>query len=167
MRCPECTLLLVETDYEGQRLNACSTCGGHFVTNASLKAILEAEASPRSEAERAEAFANSGSASVRPAPDAPPRECPQCGTEMRRHIHRYDSGVWVESCADHGVWLDQGELEALEALAENMRRTGAVRVSAKPVASSDRPFFNVDDDAYGVQNSASDAIGTLFDGLFR
>ena len=29
--------------------------------------------------------------------------------------YSYDSGVVINVCADHGVWLDKGELERIEA----------------------------------------------------
>ena len=38
-------------------------------------------------------------------------KCPKCGYEMV--LEKYQ-GVEIEVCNDHGVWLDAGELEAIE-----------------------------------------------------
>ncbi len=79
--------------------------------------------------------------------------CPSCATQMRRYVHQYASGVWVDACDTHGVWLDDGELERLEAYAEaNARgmsptdatRTGNQDVGVKRppiVTSPDAPMF--------------------------
>jgi Zn-finger nucleic acid-binding protein len=53
------------------------------------------------------------------------RKCPVCGTAMR--IEKRD-GVSIDVCADHGIWLDQGELEGIVAAVR--RRADRVRRSA-------------------------------------
>jgi Zn-finger nucleic acid-binding protein len=37
-------------------------------------------------------------------------KCPDCGLRMKRHVYMVDSGVVVDMCRDHGMWLDDGEL---------------------------------------------------------
>lgn len=37
--------------------------------------------------------------------------CPECGTLMNRKNFAQSSGVVLDVCARHGVWLDRGELE--------------------------------------------------------
>ncbi len=37
-------------------------------------------------------------------------KCPQCGTIMHRKNFGKRSGVIIDTCKDHGVWLDRGEL---------------------------------------------------------
>ena len=42
--------------------------------------------------------------------EKPPRHCPVCQKAMKQHV------VWqteVESCEDHGLWLDKGELSRI------------------------------------------------------
>ena len=41
------------------------------------------------------------------------RPCPVCRTLMNRKLHGKRSGVIVDSCRDHGIWLDAGELRQL------------------------------------------------------
>ena len=44
-----------------------------------------------------------------------PVVCPVCGQTMQKH--NIPQGLEIDHCAAHGVWLDQGELEALLRLA--------------------------------------------------
>lgn len=37
-------------------------------------------------------------------------KCPQCELRMKRHVYLLDSGVTVDMCREHGMWLDDGEL---------------------------------------------------------
>tara|TARA_B100001173_G_scaffold239382_1_gene209126 strand:- start:19 stop:465 length:447 start_codon:yes stop_codon:yes gene_type:complete len=41
------------------------------------------------------------------------RPCPACQTLMNRKLHGKRSGVIVDSCREHGIWLDAGELRQL------------------------------------------------------
>jgi Zn-finger nucleic acid-binding protein len=41
------------------------------------------------------------------------RKCPICQTLMNRTNFGGRSGIIIDSCRDHGVWLDRGELSAL------------------------------------------------------
>jgi Zn-finger nucleic acid-binding protein len=43
------------------------------------------------------------------------RECPRCAQVMRRSNFGTISGVIVDECLQHGVLLDPGELQAIEA----------------------------------------------------
>jgi hypothetical protein len=38
---------------------------------------------------------------------------PSCGELMNRSLHGKRSGVVVDGCRDHGLWLDAGELRQL------------------------------------------------------
>lgn len=41
--------------------------------------------------------------------------CPNCGGECERREYAYCSQVMIDKCLScHGIWLDHGELEALE-----------------------------------------------------
>ena len=36
--------------------------------------------------------------------------CPRCEVRMKRHISMFESGVTIDLCRSHGMWLDDGEL---------------------------------------------------------
>ena len=38
------------------------------------------------------------------------RQCPKCQRPMNRRVFSYRSGVTVDICHQHGIWLDNGEL---------------------------------------------------------
>ena len=49
-------------------------------------------------------------------PDMPLGEsltCPVCAGPLKRHVFSFDSGVVVDRCRNHGLWLDDGELASL------------------------------------------------------
>lgn len=39
--------------------------------------------------------------------------CPRCGRYMNRENFSKISGIVIDRCGDHGVWLDSGELERI------------------------------------------------------
>lgn len=177
MNCPVCSIVLTSTTYEGEPAGECRLCTGRFVQFSSLKTILEADSAPRSDATLAAALDAAGS-SANCSPDAAPvRLCCECGTEMQRRIHAYDTGVWIDACADHGIWLDSGDLERLQAMAEATRRGGTI----DPTPLGKTPYVwktgRADDDPYGLTNTSSlslhrdswsstPGLSGLFDGLF-
>jgi len=40
-------------------------------------------------------------------------ECPICEKKLRRFPYLVDSGIMVDACSAHGMWLDDGELSAI------------------------------------------------------
>ena len=51
-----------------------------------------------------------------------PARCPRCDAEMETREYGYNSQVMIDACPDGcGVWLDNGELERLEAFYEKGR----------------------------------------------
>jgi len=56
------------------------------------------------------------------------RPCPVCGRVMLLERRK---GIRIDVCDDHGIWLDNGELEAITAgLRRRLRRTRGVAVKA-------------------------------------
>ena len=51
------------------------------------------------------------------------RPCPICGRTMRAWN---DSGIVLDVCPEHGIWLDRGELEALLARPRRRRPAGVL-----------------------------------------
>ncbi|EDM78160.1 hypothetical protein PPSIR1_00465 [Plesiocystis pacifica SIR-1] len=85
----------------------CSRCAGLWLEIGTFtQTIAETEANAR---------AGGGPVAWRPGTleirtEGLRRACPVCATEMpRRHFGKH-SGVIVDYCVDHGVWLDVGEL---------------------------------------------------------
>ena len=94
------------------QLGRCSSCLGLFLPIGALERLLDQAVAPvwsvdhqllstLTETPRAEC------APVRYRP------CPSCGELMNRSLHGKRSGVVVDRCRDHGLWLDAGELRQL------------------------------------------------------
>jgi Zn-finger nucleic acid-binding protein len=119
-RCHACHRDLLAAEYEDERIETCPGCAGTFVAHDSLAAVAHDDRVPRSEQERRAALARSLEEPVDVARDAL-RRCPVCRAAMRRHAYAFSSGVVVDSCEPHGIWLDSGELQAIEAWTEALR----------------------------------------------
>jgi Zn-finger nucleic acid-binding protein len=93
-------------------LGRCPTCLGLFLPLGSLEQLLDQAVAPVWSVDRQLLH----SLAERPRADSGPvryRPCPSCGDLMNRSLHGKRSGVVVDRCRDHGLWLDAGELRQL------------------------------------------------------
>jgi Zn-finger nucleic acid-binding protein len=124
MQCPTCDLPLEPGTVGGQPFERCARCDGEYFGHHALHDLLSAHL-PSTGAH--------GAGYQRPSPFSDPvryRKCPSCGELMLRRNFLESSGVVVDVCVAHGIWLDRGELASLiefaatGALAEAERRLG-------------------------------------------
>lgn len=115
MKCPNDTTPLVRETYENEvEIDKCPKCRGIWLDYGELKEIQKNlskdysdQLSKISTVVQAYEFAKQ---KTRPA-----RKCPVCSVEMFKEEYAYCSQILIERCPDClGVWLDAGELEALE-----------------------------------------------------
>ncbi len=113
--CPRCAIPLrtIDLKLEGKFLiERCDRCLGLFFDPGELEALLKATVTNVYTIDRrqldtlnaAKRAAEYGITYVR---------CPVCTTVMSRVNYGSRSGVIVDRCPDHGVWLDGGELRQL------------------------------------------------------
>lgn len=108
LHCPRCRETMQGMQLGAIRVSECAECGGLWLDPAVLQtlcndrqrhsdviATLSARAAPR----------NVIADVVRYAP------CPTCAKLMNRTNFAHISGVIIDVCRDHGIWLDRGELE--------------------------------------------------------
>lgn len=121
--CVTCGTFLKAQVHESVQVLACPDGHGMFVDADSLAAAARDLSGdrPRSEEDAATAAQHSASADALAASDAA-RECPMCHVQMQRQVYAYDSGVHIDVCAAHGIWLDAGELHQIEAWYEAQQR---------------------------------------------
>ena len=114
----------------GHPVDACPQCGGAWIPQATLDAVIEA-------------------ARERPLPrDAPPRKqvrtsmgdvvyrrCPHCSKLMARRNFARISGIILDNCPQHGTYFDYGELPAV---VEFVRQGGLEHAQRKEVESLKR-----------------------------
>lgn len=117
LSCPRCSTPLTTLTIEGQAALACPGNHGVWLDHAQLDAIVEDATDDATDAEEARAWRASD-----PDPLALSTEqfwtCPACSRTLKKDIWKYGSGVVVDTCPEHGVWVEPGELERLEAWSE-------------------------------------------------
>ena len=113
--CPRCTIGLrtIDLKIDGTFLiERCDECLGLFFDPGELEALLEATVSNvftinRSQLDNINITKRSSDYGVSYI------KCPICSKLMNRVNFGTKSGVIVDRCKDHGVWLDGGELRHL------------------------------------------------------
>ncbi len=113
LKCPRCQGTLTEEVLDGLLLDVCHSCGGTWYDKTELEARLEHHLKGESEP-----TANGGhqSRTHAPWPSSGQVEyllCPQCQKPMVPKNHGRNSGVIVDICGYHGVFLDSGEFDRL------------------------------------------------------
>jgi Zn-finger nucleic acid-binding protein len=108
LQCPRCREPMQALRLGDTTARECAACGGLWLDPQSLQRLSDGRET------RAEVV-NVLGARV-PMAATPPDvvryvPCPQCGKLMNRKNFAQSSGVVLDVCADHGVWLDRGELE--------------------------------------------------------
>ncbi|HEY6873148.1 MAG TPA: zf-TFIIB domain-containing protein [Geobacteraceae bacterium] len=112
-QCPDCAIQLqtvrVDTGAGLFAIERCERCYGLFFDVGEVQAFLDASVSPAFAVNLREiATINEERSSF----SRPVRyiKCPECGVLMNRVNYGSMSGVVVDQCKEHGMWLDNGEL---------------------------------------------------------
>lgn len=116
--CPRCSDNLVTMNIGGQQtlsIDRCPQCLGIFFDRGELETVMddsvtrvyEIDHQRLHELSENERQVSDFDKSVRYV------RCPACQTMMNRHVFGTRSGVIVDRCRAHGVWLDAGELGQL------------------------------------------------------
>jgi Zn-finger nucleic acid-binding protein len=116
LSCPRDQSPLTPQTYEAKiEVDACPSCRGVWLDKGELEAIQEAKENdysktladlPDSVARSVNKVAQAHSGAV---------ACPKCGTEMDVREYAYCSQIMIDACPEGcGIWLDVGELQALE-----------------------------------------------------
>ena len=123
MKCPRDGAMLESVPYEaGIRVDRCSACRGMYLDQGELQAIQETI--ERDYSEELGRIGDVVGAAYRMARQkaAPPTACPKCGRQMVREEYAHCSQIMTDVCPDDlGIWLDGGEIEALEVFFERSR----------------------------------------------
>lgn len=116
MDCPRCKLSLRENDYEGVKVEMCDTCWGIWLDKGELQEVIDARGMDFSEKERRQFTDLRGGSGARGSTE--PAACPRCGQVMEPVHCDLAIHLVVDRCPDHGMWLDTGEIKAVQVMAE-------------------------------------------------
>lgn len=112
--CPHCSIPLgvIEFDTEPKiRIERCGTCYGTFFNPGELEALLEAQTNPLVWLDPAQL--NQIAADFAHDREIVYHKCPMCSERMSHLNFGGRSGVIVDRCGTHGVWLEGSELRRL------------------------------------------------------
>lgn len=116
LKCVICSEELLHVNVEGQLIPTC-TKHGAWIQEPQLVAITidkKDEASPEAEVE-AIGYSVSDKAELA---EGPFHTCPVCANTLRKDIWKYGSGIVIDVCDEHGIWVDAGELSHIESWQE-------------------------------------------------
>jgi Zn-finger nucleic acid-binding protein len=130
MKCPSDSAALRRQNYESTiDVDMCPTCGGMWLDQGELERVqATVERNYSGELSRFPDLIGAAQ-TMAFAKSRPLVACPGCQREMERREHGYCSLILIDVCPScRGVWLDAGEMRALEVFFERARaETASVR----------------------------------------
>lgn len=109
--CPSCRCMMPVRLVGGVATNECTECNGIWVPGGKFDVLVDRAIEARK--------ANMETPSLRRKGGNPMQEkvryrkCPECKAMMQRRNFRKVSGIIIDTCVEHGTWLDADELEAI------------------------------------------------------
>jgi Zn-finger nucleic acid-binding protein len=120
MKCPIDNSSLKPKEYErAVMVDQCGTCSGMWLDQWELRAIQANKGKNYSEEIKQLPELVNSSYLQALEKNRPALNCPKCSAQMDRYEHGYCSQILIDVCHDcQGVWLDNGEIQALEVFFE-------------------------------------------------
>jgi Zn-finger nucleic acid-binding protein len=150
--CPDCRQALVSRLAGVVGFSECARCGGLFLGQEAFDAVTK-DAVTR---ERARAF--DATPRGAPEPGFHYRPCPVCRKLMNRSNYGGGSGVIVDVCGPHGVFLDRGELTKI---VDFLEKGGWDRVKKRERQRMEEEVSALESRKRGTLDLASSAGGGL------
>ena len=113
--CPECRVHLQTISLDLQpslQIERCETCYGLFFDPGDVEALLNSAISPVYSA-NLQLLDNINQDRFQSDRPVKYQKCPVCQLLMNRVAFGYRSGVVIDQCKSHGIWLDGGEISHL------------------------------------------------------
>jgi len=110
MRCPKCKVLMQRIEYEDVPIRLCGECGGTWLSELSLKAIMHKRQQrlPEPVQQKFLDLADRSDSKEELA-------CLSCGKIMTKQAFMDWDDIVIDRCAGcGGIWLDPGELEKIQ-----------------------------------------------------
>ncbi len=113
--CPRCRVVLRSRRVGAETLIECPSCAGLWVEPQLLERLCNDAGAAKSVCESLGAMAQRAAGAAKNVLAYIP--CPNCKQPMNRKNFGSISGILIDVCKEHGVWLDHGELERALAFA--------------------------------------------------
>jgi len=129
-KCPRCDILMKSVDLgiDGTfYIERCERCLGLFFDPGELEHVLDVSTQPPDEVDRERLNVMIEEEYLDERRPVKYLKCPVCHELMNRKVYGAKSGVIVDYCSQHGVWLDGGELAQLVKWAD----AGGIKVDAE------------------------------------
>lgn len=113
--CPHCDIPLKTLELAGAdslTVERCGACLGLFLDHGEIEVLLERSVSNVFAVNEAQLQSVAEERYRKPGAVKYVR-CPVCRSFMKRNVYGYRSGVVIDSCQAHGIWLDGGEIAHL------------------------------------------------------
>ena len=115
MKCPACGGFLSTKKYETEQIDQCNRCQGVWLDWGEVVNIIKSRDEKISHKVKTKVLALKG----QDHRNNTEIKCPKCSKTMDTFEYAFNSGVIVDKCPDkHGLWLDGGELEKIQAIFE-------------------------------------------------
>jgi len=111
--CPRCGVSLQIHSHDGEDYHFCSKCGGLWLDRDVFQQATKESTVCKEEDTRRKYFRGPVTDPVKYI------ACVRCGKLMNRKNFGRISGVIIDECGSHGVWLDAGELEKIRTFIAN------------------------------------------------
>ncbi len=105
--CPRCQEPLTQLAGPDVSFGRCIRCGGLWAGSDALGVLMRMSDAALEDLFDTEAF-QADQAHTFQGGDR--RGCPRCREPMDNYQFDYDSGIYLDACTQHGIWLDGGEL---------------------------------------------------------
>ena len=144
MKCPHDQSNLEKVIYEADvEIDRCPKCNGIYLDQGELKKIQEVEDVDYSGKLGGGINREARKFNMERQLDEQKLSCPKCNNKMEKQVHSEDSMIVVDICPScHGLWLDKGELTALEIYAENQRLAGSSSSKMGSLWQGIKSFFD-------------------------
>lgn len=172
--CPACNIPMqtIALDMESPlQIERCEACFGLFFDPGEVESLLESAVSPVFSV-NLELLGTINQDRYRKDDIVKYRKCPVCQTLMNRVVFGHRSGVVIDQCLSHGVWLDGGEISHL---LEWKRAGGQILDQKKQAERQQKQRRPVDSRAemdvlmqrYGRQDNESDLLESVASLIFK
>jgi len=120
MDCPKCEGKLIAEIYEQVEIDKCDKCAGSWLDLGEMVKIIEKQESEFSH-ELIEGTLKSAFSGLPEEEIESSKNCPHCQKTMQPVNYSYSSGIILDRCSEHGVWLEHEEIEKVQAHAESWK----------------------------------------------